>query len=95
MKERQDYIAKKRDESEQLHQWFWKTDDELKQINRNGEFDQKLYGLKQELTNTKTKLREVYYQNVEKNKELVDQHENAIVLEEWLHNMKEKIKNHK
>ena len=65
-------------ERQELRQWFTRTDLELDKFNRKGKYDNLLYNVKQEQGTLKTRLREIYYENVNKNKDLVEKHDKMI-----------------
>ena len=60
---------------------------EINQINMDGDWDNKKNQLVEELRNVKNEARTMYYNNLEKKKNLINKHENAILLEKKIRKM--------
>jgi acetate kinase len=79
------------DERSQLKAWFSRTDKELNEINRNGEFDEKVSKASEAMRQAKKEHREVYYKVIEKRKALIAQHERVVNHSKLLKQMQEQI----
>ena len=60
---------------------------EINKINMDGDWDNKKDKLVEELRNVKNEARTVYYSNLEKKKDLVNKHENVVLLEKKIRKM--------
>ena len=72
IKERKALIKKRKEQQADLKKWFTRTDEELIALNRDGELDDRLGDLHNEMQTEKAQMREIYYKGLEKQKLLVD-----------------------
>ena len=68
---------------------------DLKSINENGFYDDEVYRLKNAYRDDKALTRELYYDTLQKRKELVEKHDVVVRLENTCRRMKELIENSK
>ena len=78
-----------------LKRWFKKTDHEINHIGRNGEYDEQLSSLQEELKEVRGERRAMYYKILDKEKVLVNKHDYVVMHGVKLQDMKDKIRQSK
>ena len=78
-------------ENKGIRKWIKKNEKDKLSINENGFYDQEVYKLKNELRQDKAQIREIYYDNLNKRKTLIQKHESVITKENTQKAMKSLI----
>jgi hypothetical protein len=84
-------LAKMQKENEKLKKTKAKHLREIEEINTEGDWDAKKDVLVRELREGKNLAREMYYENLEKKKELINKHENVVLLDVKIRKMQKLV----
>lgn len=63
----------------------------LQSVNREGDYEQKIYEMQQQLRIFKKQYREIYYEQLEKDKQLIDKHESLVKLDHKVRKMQKQL----
>ena len=81
IKNKQMRIQELREEEQALQRISQEQSEALKTINREGDYEEKIREMNEQLRIFKKEYRELYYQQIESNKQLIDKHDSVMALD--------------
>jgi G3E family GTPase len=89
--EKQAKCRKLKNDSKRVKKWMKQSEKDKDNINENGFYDAEVSKLKCRLREDKQQIRQMYYDTLQKRKDLIEKHEGVIKLENSMRKMKELI----
>lgn len=91
VKAKQAENARLKADNKKITDWLAKNEKAKQAIHENGFYDQEVYKLKDAYREDKQKIRELYYDTLEKRKQLIEKHDVVVSLENNIRRMKELV----
>eukprot|EP00347_Sterkiella_histriomuscorum_P021818 403332657 len=92
IKIKQNRIKELKDEEMSLKRVQGEQEEAFHSINREGDFDDKINEMAQQLRQYKKQYREIYYEQIDNDKQLIDKHDTLVMLDHKVRKMQHQIK---